>query len=74
MPSLKPKQESFFQSRYSNHDCHQTEKGKVIHVNSIYPTLLDAINAGHERLSLEQEALDKKQENINKRRDALEKA
>lgn len=76
-PSFKPKKEFFVKPYFSYSGCtdwHLTDKGKAVSVKSIYTTFRDAINGGYERLNQQQSVLDKQQENINKRRAALEKA
>lgn len=73
MPSFKPKQEQFLEhARQSN--WHVTDKKKPVHIGDIHPSKQAAIAVGHARLQQQQNDLDKKQANINKRRAALEKA
>ena len=77
MPSFKPKQEQFvkvYGDYVNKHDWHITDKGKTVHIGDIHPSKQAAIAVGHARLQQQQNDLDKKQANINKRRAALEKA
>lgn len=79
MPSFKPKEITFvrqYETRWGTKKptYHQPESGKEYHVDDIYKSKTDAIRVGHKRLNEQQEALDKKQLNLNKRRAVLEKA
>lgn len=76
MPSFTPKEVTFvnqyrsiFGDRY-----HRAESGKRYATSEIFKSKTEAICAGHERLRVQQAALVKKQENINKRQAVLKKA
>ncbi len=57
---------------YSNWE--HTDKKKAVNLSDLFFSKSEAIDDGWERIKKQQADLDKKQENLNKRRAALEKA
>ncbi len=72
MPSFKPVEVTFVEEKWAS--WHATAQGKRYHANNIHPTKAAAIAWGLADLARQQATIDKKQENLNKRRAALEKA
>ncbi|MBO9679512.1 MAG: hypothetical protein J7556_14820 [Acidovorax sp.] len=76
MPSFKPVQitlERISNGSTSYDEWHKAESGKFYHTDKIHPTKAAAIAWGLADLAKQQAAINKKQENLNKRRAALER-
>ena len=72
MPSFKPVEVTFVEEKWAS--WHATDQRKIYGVNNIHPTKAAAIAWGLADLAKQQAAIDKKQQNLNKRRAALDKA
>ncbi|WP_336695664.1 hypothetical protein [Delftia acidovorans] len=73
-PGFKPVEKTFTDRSESYEYWHYDETGKGYNKNDIHKDKASAIAWGRGNLKVQQAALDKKQENIEKRRAALDKA
>lgn len=76
-PSFKPVAVTFVRFRYqcpSYGSLHETDAGKTYRTKNIHQTRAAAIVWGFTDLAEQQAAIDKKQQNLYKRRAALDKA
>ena len=72
MPSFKPVEVTFVDTYCG--EWHKTQAGKAYHHTVIHQTKAAAITCGLADLKKQQAAIDKMQQNLNKRRAVLEKA
>ncbi len=77
MPSFKPVEVTFVGFYYESPlygSWHETDDGRSYHTGKIHQSKAAAIAWGLADLAKQQAAIDKKQQNLNKRRAALDKA
>lgn len=73
MPSFKPVEVRFVRKRYDG-SWHETAAGKIYRTENVHQDKAEAIAWGLADLAKQQAAINKKQQNLNKRRAALDKA